>query len=159
MFGSSALSSGLGLGLTAFGGFAANDDEPDRTPPSPAPARALPATNWPVQRKQGQRANFYLDDGDRKLAATWKERARINVAAILTANEIEKMNLPATPAAQARLIRFTGFGAGAGEVGSGSSSLAAKPPNAFTPRPSPDDKALLPNISRVKGSVLIESSL
>ncbi|SCB38529.1 MULTISPECIES: N-6 DNA methylase [Rhizobium] len=110
MFGSSALSSGLGLGVTAFGGFAANDDEPDPTPPSPA--RALPATNRPVQRKQGQRANFYLDDGDRDLAATWKERARINVAAILTANEIERQNLPATPAAQARLIRFTGFGAG-----------------------------------------------
>ncbi|WP_085026441.1 DEAD/DEAH box helicase family protein [Ensifer aridi] len=112
MFGSSALSSGLGLGVTAFGGFAANDDEPDPTPPSPAPARALPATNRPVTRKQRQRANFYLDDGDRELAATWKERARINVAAILTATEIEKMNLPATPAAQARLIRFTGFGAG-----------------------------------------------
>lgn len=32
MFGSSALSSGLGLGVTAFGGFspsAANDDDPD----------------------------------------------------------------------------------------------------------------------------------
>ncbi|ABC93003.1 UNVERIFIED_ORG: N12 class adenine-specific DNA methylase/adenine-specific DNA methylase [Rhizobium etli] len=112
MFGSSALSSGLGLGVTAFGGFAANDDEPNPTPPSPAPARALPATNRPVPRKQGQRTNFYFDDGDRELAATWKERARINVAAILTANEIEKMNLPATPAAQARLIRFTGFGAG-----------------------------------------------
>ncbi|OWO92939.1 lactate dehydrogenase [Rhizobium esperanzae] len=112
MFGSSALSSGLGLGVTAFGGFAANDEESDPTPPSPAPARALPATNQPVPRKQGQRANFYLDDGDRDLAATWKERARINVVAILTANEIEKMNLPATPAAQARLIRFTGFGAG-----------------------------------------------
>jgi hypothetical protein len=36
MFGSSALSSGLGLGVTAFGGFspdAANDDDPDPTPP------------------------------------------------------------------------------------------------------------------------------
>ncbi|WOS67294.1 DEAD/DEAH box helicase family protein [Sinorhizobium fredii] len=112
MFGSSALSSGLGLGVTAFGGFAVNDDESDPTPPSPAPARALPATNRPASRKQGQRANFYLDDGDRDLAATWKERARINVVAILTANEIEKLNLPATPTAQARLIRFTGFGAG-----------------------------------------------
>lgn len=110
MFGSSALSSGLGLGVAAFGGFAANDDEPDPTPPSSEPA--LPVTNRPVPRKQGQRANFYLDDGDRELAASWKERARINVAAILTANEIEKMNLPVTPAAQARLIRFTGFGAG-----------------------------------------------
>ena len=41
MFGSSALSSGLGLGVTAFGGFdavAANDDDPEPTPPSSAPA-------------------------------------------------------------------------------------------------------------------------
>ncbi|MBP1886591.1 DEAD/DEAH box helicase family protein [Sinorhizobium mexicanum] len=111
MFGSSALSSGLGLGVTAFGGFAANDDEPDPTP-APTPARALPVTRRSDPRMQGQRANFYLDDGDRELAATWKERARINVAAILTANELEKLDLPATPAAQARLIRFTGFGAG-----------------------------------------------
>ncbi|PZP56627.1 MAG: hypothetical protein DI604_35395, partial [Delftia acidovorans] len=44
IFGSFALSSGLGLGVTAFGGFdpiAANDDDPDPTPPSPAPARAI----------------------------------------------------------------------------------------------------------------------
>ena len=109
---SSALSSELGLGVTAFGGFAANDDEPDPTPPAPTPAQALPVTRRSDPRKQGQRANFYLDDGDRALAATWKERARINVAAILTANELEKLDLPATPEAQARLIRFTGFGAG-----------------------------------------------
>ena len=84
--GSSAMSSGLGLGVTAFGGFAANDDEPDPTPPSPTPARVLPTANRPLPRKQGERTNFYLDDGDRALAATWKERARINVAAILTAH-------------------------------------------------------------------------
>ncbi|MBB2687790.1 UNVERIFIED_ORG: N12 class adenine-specific DNA methylase/adenine-specific DNA methylase [Rhizobium etli] len=112
MFGSSALSSGLGLGVTAFGGFAANDDDPEPPPPPPSPASALVATKKPAPRKQGQRANFYLDDGDRQLATTWKERARINVAAILTAHELEKLDLPATPAAQARLIRFTGFGAG-----------------------------------------------
>ncbi|NNH33877.1 hypothetical protein C9413_32320, partial [Rhizobium sp. SEMIA 4085] len=34
-----------------------------------------------------------------------------------------------------------------------------KAPNAVTPRPSPDDIALLSNISRVKGSLLIEKSL
>lgn len=51
MFGSSALSSGLGLGVTAFGGFesvAANDDDPDPTPP--APARALPVAETPARR-------------------------------------------------------------------------------------------------------------
>ena len=39
MFGSSALSSGLGLDVTAFGGFdaiAANDDDPDPPPSSPS---------------------------------------------------------------------------------------------------------------------------
>jgi hypothetical protein len=60
-----------------------------------------------------------------------------------------------------------GAGAGAGGVGSGSSSsLAAKgawPPKAVAPmprpRPRPDVSAVLPNISRVKGSLLIEISL
>src|SRR5690606_17873409 len=52
------------------------------------------------------------DDGeDRGLAASWKERARLNVAAILTANEIERHNVPVTREHQKRLIRFTGFGA------------------------------------------------
>ncbi|NLS07334.1 DEAD/DEAH box helicase family protein [Rhizobium sp. P32RR-XVIII] len=114
MFGSSALSSGLGLGVTAFGGFdpvAANDDEPDPTPPSPAPAFANRRVPRSAPRKQGLRANFYLDDGDRGLAATWKERARLNVAAILTAREIESGNVPVTRDQQKRLIRFTGFGA------------------------------------------------
>ena len=110
MFGSSALSSGLGLGVTAFGGFdpvAANDDDQEPTPSAPAPA--LPAgraTPPPAPRKQGQRANFYLDDGDRGLAASWKERARINIAAILTAHQIEKQDRPATRDEQAKLIRF-----------------------------------------------------
>lgn len=113
MFGGSALSSGLGLGVTAFGGFApepANDDDPDPTPPAPAPA--LTASRKTVVRKQGDRTNFYLDDGDdRGLPANWKERARMNVAAILTANEIERNDVPVTRQHQQRLIRFTGFGA------------------------------------------------
>ncbi|KQV83416.1 DEAD/DEAH box helicase family protein [Rhizobium sp. Root1220] len=111
MFGSSTLSSGLGLGVTAFGGFdatAANDDEPDPTPPPLAPA--LPAAVAPTGRR-GQRQNFYLD-GDRDLGASWKDRARANVAAILVADCIAKQERPATPAEQAQLIRFTGFGAG-----------------------------------------------
>ncbi|NTA83925.1 DEAD/DEAH box helicase family protein [Agrobacterium tumefaciens] len=113
MFGSSALSSGLGLGVTAFGSFApepANDDDPEPTPPAPAPA--LPMSRKPIRRKQGDRMNFYLHDGeDRGLAASWKERARMNVAAILTANEIERNSVPVTREHQQRLIRYTGFGA------------------------------------------------
>ena len=120
MFGSSALSSGLGLGIgvTAFNGLLvepANDDDPDPTPPSPPPSPAPTSVIRPPRLaayKQDQSANFYLDDGDdRALATTWKERARLNVAAILTANEIERHNLPVTRDHQRRLIRFTGFGA------------------------------------------------
>ncbi|KJF65685.1 lactate dehydrogenase [Rhizobium nepotum] len=111
MFGSSALSSGLGLGVTTFGSFApepANDDDPDPTPPAPA----LPVSRKPAARKQGDRTNFYLDDGEeRGLATSWKERARMNVAAILTANEIERNDVSVTREHQQRLIRFTGFGA------------------------------------------------
>ncbi|SCB37486.1 DEAD/DEAH box helicase family protein [Rhizobium hainanense] len=111
MFSSSALSSGLGPGVTAFGGFepvAANDDEPDPTPPPLAPA--LPVAITPAGRS-GRRQNFYLD-GDRGLGASWKDRARANVAAILVAEGIANQERPATPKEQAQLIRFTGFGAG-----------------------------------------------
>ena len=111
MFGSSVLVAGLGLGVTAFGGFspdAANDDDPDPLPPAPAPA--LPVAETPVRHAR-LRANFYLD-GDRRLAASWKDRARANVAAILIAYGIAKQDRPATPKEQAQLIRFTGFGAG-----------------------------------------------
>lgn len=103
-FGSTALSSGLGI--TAFSGCfdddPGNDNDPDPTPSAPAPAIPVPAHRT--------RANFYLD-GDRGLAKTWKERARANVAAILIAGEIEKQDRPATRDEQAKLTRFTGFGA------------------------------------------------
>lgn len=113
MFGSSALSSGLGLGVTAFGGFdpaAANDVEPDPTQLPPTPTSLIPTTRQPV-RKRGERLNFYLGEDGRGLAVGWKERAKINVAAILLAGEIERAERPATRDEQARLIRFTGFGA------------------------------------------------
>jgi len=116
MFGNTALSSGLGLGVTAFGSFApepANDDDPEPTPPAPASAMRPGGVPAPVARKQGDRENFYFDDGeDRGLAASWKERARLNIAAILSADQLEKLAIPATREQQKRLIRFTGFGAG-----------------------------------------------
>ncbi|MBB6488459.1 N12 class adenine-specific DNA methylase/adenine-specific DNA methylase [Rhizobium lusitanum] len=114
MFGLIALSTGLGLGVTAFGDFsliAANDDDP--TPPAPAPAKSVVTT--PTRRAR-LRTNFYLD-GDRGLASSWKDRARVSVAAILVADAIAKQDRPATPNEQAQLIRFTGFGAG--EVANG----------------------------------------
>ncbi|MBB3458796.1 N12 class adenine-specific DNA methylase/adenine-specific DNA methylase [Rhizobium sp. BK313] len=111
IFGNTALSSTLDLGISGFGGFtpeADNDDEPDPTPPAPAAALAVPVGQPP--RQQSPHANFHLD-GDRGLAASWKDRARDNVAAILTANNIDKQDRPATLKEQAQLIRFTGFGA------------------------------------------------
>ena len=111
IFGNTALSSGLGLGVTAFGEFspaAANDDDPEPTPPAPPPA--MPVASTPI-RRTGLRVNFYLE-GDRGLPSSWKDRARANVAAILVANDISRQDRPATPKEQAELIRFTGFGAG-----------------------------------------------
>ncbi|MCW8060505.1 DEAD/DEAH box helicase family protein [Agrobacterium tumefaciens] len=112
MFGTSSLSSGLGLGVTAFGSdFAANDDD-DPTPPSPAPiAPAQCSIRADVSSDRSRRGrNFHLET-ERGLARGWKERARDNVATIRLAAEIEAEERPATPEEQAQLIRFTGFGA------------------------------------------------
>ncbi len=62
MFGNTALSSGLGLGMTAFGDFsppAANDDDPDPTPPASGPASAHSKAAGP-SRPTRLRANFHL---------------------------------------------------------------------------------------------------
>ncbi|MCV3768158.1 DEAD/DEAH box helicase family protein [Rhizobium sp. TRM95796] len=112
IFGSSALSSGLGLGVTVLASISpdvANDDDPDPTPPASSPALPVPATATPKRRAE-LRANFYLK-GDRGLPSSWKDRARASVAAILVAGEVAKQHRPATSKEQAQLIRFTGFGA------------------------------------------------
>ncbi|SCB50016.1 Eco57I restriction-modification methylase domain-containing protein [Rhizobium multihospitium] len=110
LFGNTALSSGLGLGVTAFGGtFAPDDDEPDPTTPPPA----LPvgtAARLPDPHHSARGSNFHLVD-DRQLARSWKDRALDNIAAIRLAAEIETDHRPATREEQERLIRFTGFGA------------------------------------------------
>lgn len=113
LFGNTAHSSGLGLGVTAFAGdFTVEiDDGNDLQPPPPAPAVAGEAVAQPAassRRLPG--ANFHLA-GDRLLAKCWKGRARDNIDAIRLAAEIEAADRPATPEEQARLIRFTGFGA------------------------------------------------
>jgi N12 class adenine-specific DNA methylase/adenine-specific DNA methylase len=113
LFGNTALSSGLGLGVTAFGGdFAASDFDDDLVPTSPAPtmpAPKSPSSLWRVA-PSAPGANFYLS-GSRDLARGWKQRALDNLAAIRLASEIEAANRPATAEEQAQLIRFTGFGA------------------------------------------------
>ncbi|KPH78313.1 N-6 DNA methylase [Bosea vaviloviae] len=109
LFNDTALSSGLSFGVTAFAGdVAANDDDdPEPTPPSPA-QRIEPRTQQPATNPWG--VNFVLD-GDRGLAASWKDRARDTIAAIRLATDIESQKRPATLDEQGRLIRFTGFGA------------------------------------------------
>ena len=111
LFGNTALSSGLGLGVTAFGGTFANDDddEPDPSTPAPALPIAVSARATPLVRP-ARGSNFRLV-GDRLLARTWKDRGRDNIAAIRLAAEIEADQRPATAQEQAQLIRFTGFGA------------------------------------------------
>lgn len=113
LFGNTALSSGLSLGVTAFAGdFEADPGDDDPDPTTPAPAR-VPASAGPVARAKPSSergANFHLD-GDRGLARSWKERARDNIAAIRLAAGIEGEDRPATRVEQEKLIRFTGFGA------------------------------------------------
>ncbi|QSY97963.1 DEAD/DEAH box helicase family protein (plasmid) [Rhizobium bangladeshense] len=107
LFGNTALSSGFEIAGSTFpstsdGGVAIAEP----AMPTPASPVAGPKPAEPVRRK----VDFRLD-GSRGLAKTWRERARDNIAAILVANEIERSGLPARPDQQARLIRFTGFGA------------------------------------------------
>ena len=109
LFGNTALSSGFGLGVTAFAGNFEPDDDPD--PSTPAPAMPIAAiARAPSSRCQRRGSNFYLAD-NRGLARGWKERARDNVEAIRLATAIEADERPATVEEQEQLIRFTGFGA------------------------------------------------
>jgi hypothetical protein len=113
LFGNTALSSGLGLGVTAFAGgiIAEQDDDDNPDPSSPSPARSVAAearSGSTARRERG--TNFHLI-GDRALAKSWKERARDNIAAIRLAATIQAEERPATVEEQERLIRFLGFGA------------------------------------------------
>ncbi|CAM5287247.1 Modification methylase TaqI OS=Afipia felis OX=1035 GN=taqIM PE=4 SV=1 [Afipia felis] len=113
LFNTSALSSGLGLGVTAFAGDLAaepeDDDDPD--PSTPAPAISIATVAPTTSRGQRERGtNFYLP-GDRALAKGWKDRARDNIVAIRLAAAISADERPATADEQEQLIRFTGFGA------------------------------------------------
>ncbi len=117
LFGNTSLSSGLGLGVTAFGSdFGAEDpvDERPSAPAAPVPhAKPVPraaAGHGRVNTATARGQSFFLES-DRSLAKGWKQRARDNLAAIRLAAEIEAEDRPATPEEQARLVRFTGFGA------------------------------------------------
>ncbi|MEQ9637789.1 MAG: N-6 DNA methylase [Devosia marina] len=119
LFGNTSLSSGLGLGVTAFGSLVDDDrvteDAPNRegaaAPASTSPnGDSSPSTLCPTPDAMPCGQNFFLE-GNRGLAKGWKQRARDNLDALQLAAKIETENRPATPEEQARLIRFTGFGA------------------------------------------------
>jgi len=109
LFGSSALSSGLGLGVTAFPtAFESGDAEHEL---SSSQSDFFPAAaSAPAKAQLARSDNFYLA-GTRGLAKSWRDRARDNLAAIHLATEIDAEQRPATADEQAKLIRFTGFGA------------------------------------------------
>lgn len=109
LFGNTSLSSGLGLGVTAFSStFETDGDDTDVLPHPPAVARIEPPADRPTSRAKGEA--FYLA-GTRGLAKSWRDRARDNLAAIRLAAMIEGDQRPATAAEKVQLIRFTGFGA------------------------------------------------
>jgi adenine-specific DNA methylase len=113
LFGNTALSSGLGLGVTAFADSYAGELDDETNPPPSSPAAVAPvsaAVRPSLSPRQSRSSNFYLAE-DRNLAHGWKERSRDNIAAIRLSAEIEVDERPATRAEQEKLIRFTGFGA------------------------------------------------
>ena len=110
LFDSTALASGWTLDLPRA---VTRTDEPvdvptDRTASEASITEAATDASAPATRRIGH--NYYLA-GDRDLARGWLERARDNIAAIQLAARIEREGRPATPAEQAQLIKFVGFGA------------------------------------------------
>ena len=87
LFGNTSLSSGLGLGVTAFPAAVEADDD-DHAVSSPTPAPALPVASAASKPAIVRGENFHLD-GDRGLAKSWRDRARDNLAAIRLAAVIE----------------------------------------------------------------------
>ncbi|NEK18176.1 helicase-related protein [Rhizobium leguminosarum] len=108
LFGNTALASGFDLGVS---GFAAEFTDIDIDPPPSTPAPAVPVRKEPKRTTQMRAKVDFRLQGSRGLAKSWRDRARDNIAAILLANEIERQGLPARPDQQAKLIKFTGFGA------------------------------------------------
>jgi len=103
LFDSSSL--GWGFDLGAGGTVGTNqfretsDDDGESEPAPPAPVRPrIPAVTFRLT-------------GDRVLAPNWKGRAAETIAAIRLAREIEDDARAATAEEQARLAKFTGFGA------------------------------------------------
>ncbi|MBY2918444.1 DEAD/DEAH box helicase family protein [Rhizobium leguminosarum] len=109
LFGNTAFASGFDLGVPGFAADFGTDIDIDPRPSTPAPAAPVRKEPKPTPQIR-TKVNFRLQSS-RGLAKTWRDRARDNIAAILLANEIERQGLPARPDQQAKLIKFTGFGA------------------------------------------------
>ncbi|MUZ66346.1 helicase-related protein [Agrobacterium vitis] len=109
LFGNTALAAGFDLGVPGFAADFGTDIDIDPRPSTPAPAAPVRKERKPTPQIR-TKVNFRLQSS-RGLAKTWRDRARDNIAAILLANEIERQGVPARPDQQARLIKFTGFGA------------------------------------------------
>ncbi|RWX81464.1 lactate dehydrogenase [Neorhizobium lilium] len=107
LFGNTALSCGFDLGVWSFSADFGTDVELRTSMPAPDAPILKERKPSPQIRKN---VDFRLQ-GSRGLAKSWRDRARDNIAAILLANEIERHGVPARPDQQARLIKFTGFGA------------------------------------------------
>jgi hypothetical protein len=93
LFSSSALNGPADL----FWGELEGEGSPLPSPTTPAPF-VIPQTDFRLS-------------GERGLALSWKERARDNIAAITLLGTLEAEDRNATPAEQAVLSRFIGFGA------------------------------------------------
>ncbi|MBZ9990907.1 N-6 DNA methylase [Mesorhizobium sp. BH1-1-5] len=115
LFNTNTLSSGLGLGVTAFGsdfGAGEHDAEQASTTALPEPQPVAQPVQSPKRAgSAGWGGDNFVLETDRGLAKGWKIRAQDNLGAIRLAAEIETADRQATPEEQARLIRFTGFGA------------------------------------------------
>ncbi|KJF70024.1 N-6 DNA methylase [Agrobacterium arsenijevicii] len=109
LFGNTTSASGFDPGVLGFAADFGTDSGISPQPSTPSPAAAV--RKEPGAKPQALTKVDFRLQGSRCLANTWRERARDNIAAILLANEIERKGLPARPDQQARLIKFTGFGA------------------------------------------------
>ncbi|MCB1396351.1 MAG: class I SAM-dependent methyltransferase, partial [Rhodobacteraceae bacterium] len=107
LFGNTSLSSGLGLGVTAFGTTLEPRENHDDAPEEPVPA----ASQRPGKTADNEGGKNIHLVADRGLARGWRQRAQDNIAAIALAQMIETEARPATVEEQAALIKFTGFGA------------------------------------------------
>jgi N12 class adenine-specific DNA methylase/adenine-specific DNA methylase len=109
LFSTTAFSSSFDLGAPTAASPFEVDREPMHESASPAPV-ACPPERASSRQRIREKIDFRMT-GNRQLAGSWRGRAADNIAAILLANEIERLGLPARPDQQARMIKFTGFGA------------------------------------------------